>query len=238
MVATPFLYAVNGSTIEDVCDNVRIFPERMAGLRGQSLVLPFEDGELDVLHRRFGSFDLVLETLVKFSPDFYTNKEVLTKLLLDTSQAVFLQRDLPSGDDVEIPIRIFNFIAYTEPRNRLLWLCRTMDPFWRDRAIRLAQALPVTVGGDAPVGDAVFHFTAGTDIRMTHTGSGDWVEIDGAATGVSMDVGAKSVQLAAADHDAKFEAKEPHWIRLQPGVNAFTFTGGGAANVDLHDKRR
>lgn len=234
----PTNWAIGGTALSTWCDNVRIMPERSPALRGRNPVMPFQDGELDQLRRRFGAYDLVLETLVKSSPDFYTNQEELMKLIMDTTATVWLQRDLESGNNVEIPVRPLQVVTTGTgaERFRLRWLLRTIDPLWRNRTQTTGDTTPVTNNGSAPVGDAVITFTAGTTTRMTHTESGDWIQVDGAATNVIVDVGLRTVTLSAANHDANFSAKEPWWIRLEPGNNNFTFTGSGAASFDFYDK--
>ncbi len=236
----PYNYAVNGTDIEQYCDMVRIFPEQLPGMRGPNVVLPFQDGELDVLNRPFGSYDLILETLVSMTPSWYDNKISLAKLLMNPFQTIWLQRDIPTDPtdtQVEIPIRVLQPIPTGSPRMLLRWLCRTLDPFWRDRTQTTGDTSPVSIAnGDAPISDAVLNLTAGTNVRCTHSESGDWVDITGAATGVVIDMGARTVTDGGGDRRADFEAKNPWWIRLRPGTNTFTFTGGGAGNFDYYEK--
>jgi len=110
-------------------------------------------------------------------------------------------------------------------------LLRAPYPFYEETAQQSQTAetgaFSATNNGNAPIANMVVTFnTLGT---LTHDVSGDFITVT--ESGLVVDVGARTVKLAAAHKDNKLSVNRAWWLQMEPGSNAFTVSGGG--DVDL-----
>ena len=157
-------------------------------------------------------------------------------------ERVWLTRTAPEQGDVEIPVVVTRPPQTSNPRHRLRIPFRTLDPFWRDRAVSfngVDAAGGFLVGGSAPVGDAVLVFDgAGATATLTHTDTGDTVTIatDTTTNAVTVDCGDRSVEQLGAPVDGIMTASEPWLIELLADqANSFTVSSG-SVTVTGRDK--
>lgn len=252
-MAFDYLYGIrldsegSGTAIGANADNVRILPEQHAPQRGRPSTIANRHGQTSVAREFFSSFDFVLEVLLSYGTpelpeNFYANRSNVLERIMHHLEQVWLQRTAPDQGAVEIPIKVMRPPRSGTPRHRLTIPCRALDPFWRDQAVTFSAvnpALGVTVGGDAPIGDAVLVVSGGTGVqRLTHDNSTDYIELDFTTTpAVTIDLGARTVKQSGGHVDnAVTDQKEPWGIELQPGANPFTVAGTGTWTLTARDK--
>ena len=232
--------------------SVRILPELSAGLRGRPSVIANAHGERMESRTFYGSFDFIMQVDISTGPKppvhadgepghIFENRSDILTLFSHHLERVWVGRTAPHQGDVEIPIAVLRPPRTANPRQRLLINCRALDPLWRDQAVTFNAVNPVsgvTVGGDAPIGDGSFAFSGTNGVqRLTHTTSGDWIELDAdtTVTPIIVDAAVGTVTQGGSPV-AGMTALRPWLIELQPGSNAFTLSGGGSCTFTGRDK--
>lgn len=113
-------------------------------------------------------------------------------------------------------------------------LLRAPYPFWQQTGVQTSGAqtgsFALTNSGNAPINNMVVLFT--TAGRLTHTGSGDWIEVT--ENSITADVGAKTAKNGSTFKDNKFGRLNPWWLQMEPGVNNFAVSGGGNVTVTYY----
>jgi hypothetical protein len=251
-----FAYTIDTNAISDWCTAVRIATEVATFPRGEPIVLPFHDAGVEGLLRPGSSFDIPLEADLRYTNSagavthvdgaaghVYENRSNLLRYLTATDTRRWLQRTAPHQGAVEIPFRLITPATSGVPHFRQLFFLRTLDAYWREQTQRTGvNPIPtITNGGDAPVADAIYTFSGfnGTQ-RLTHTPSGDYIEIvaDTTVNSVVVDLLAGTVTQAGSPVPTVSELSSPRGIWLQPGSNAMSLSGSGSVAVDLYEKWR
>ena len=92
--------------------------------------------------------------------------------------------------------------------------------------------------GTAPVGDGQLLWTGSTG-TMTHTQSSDTITLTASAStaGILFDMDKRTV-TKSSDGSAftDYEVNSPHWLRLSPGSNTLSVTGGVTVQFDYYPK--
>ena len=122
------------------------------------------------------------------------------------------------------------------------WPLRAVSGLWRDQTQRTGvnPVASITVAGDGHVADAVYTFTGGTTPVLENTTNGDKLTLTASpgGTAVVVDVGARTVKRGGSDWDANFDPNKQRWMRLEPGSNSFSLSGGGSVAVNLYERYR
>lgn len=235
-------------------DNVRILPEVSGGMRARPKTITHAHGERVEGRTPVASFDFVLQVDVSYGPippthgdgapgHLYENRADINELMLGHTERVWVGRTAPHQGDVELPVIVQRAPRTGAPRNRLLFTCRALDPFWRDQAVSFSAVNPVsgvTVTGDAPIGDGSFSFSGTNGVqRLTHTTYSQWIELDAdtTSTPIVVNCGTGSVTQSGSPV-AGLTSSDPWLVELQPGSNAFTLSGGGAVSFTGRTKWR
>lgn len=229
--------------------NVRILPEINAAQRGRPSTVANRHGQVTDSRDFFASFDFILQVDISYGTpelpeNFYANRSSVLQRVNHHLETVWLQRIAPDQGAVEIPIKILRSPRSGNPRHRLMIPCRVLDPFWRDQAVTFSAVNPasgVTVGGDAPVGDAVLVVSGGSGVQsLTHDDSGDKITVDFTTTpAVTIDIGKGTVKQSGSHVDDALDPSaihQPWLIELQPGANPFTVAGSGSWTLTARDK--
>jgi hypothetical protein len=243
------------TTLTTYCKSVRIPQETSAGLRGEDPDTPYQHGAAAV-RKWVDPLDLLLECQIRWTNasgvvthtdgeggHVFENLAAVRALLAGTQggQAT-LQRTAPDQGAVQLDVMVVGQPMPTQGRHIFGFLLRAADPFWRSTTHRtgLTPATGVTVGGNAPIDDAVFHLAGGTDAKIVHVASGDFIQFEGATPGGGIDINlaAGTVLSGSTDYRSKLAVNQPWWMELDPGANTFTITGGGTWTIDLYDKWR
>ncbi len=249
--------ASSGTAVLDVFKMFRIVPERTAGLRGSNATIPFRHGEVGDVMKWSPGFEIRTEGDLRFTDSagavtdpnlgpghVHENLLLWRQLVIGGTTQLWFGRDDPSAGRVEVPFEVL-FVPpiSTDPRRRINTLLRTRWPFWSEETQRTAIAVASFVlAGTAPVGDAVFKIVGGTNVKVTHNQTGDFIQIEGAtpAGGILVDCGLRKSTNVTGGASAEFQVEKsvPYWIQMEPGTVTFTVTGGGTVTVDLYEQYR
>ena len=234
------------SDLSDYCTFVRLQggAETIGAKRGNNVATPYRHGTLAVVHKFNTELLIPLEVSYRLTdasgavtdPDgevghIYANKATVENLLFGSKGLATLRRTIPA-DTLE---------AYVEPtapsvpsQNRLtyLYVLRAPEGFWRSTTQSTDSTSPITVGGNAPVSDAIIEMGNGT-LTM---GDGSSVVVAGAAGTVSINLEAGTITYVAGGADASgfVSFSRPYRVILEPGTNTFT----GAATFKWYNKWR
>jgi hypothetical protein len=164
------------------------------------------------------------------------------QLVVGGTSQLWFGRDDPSAGRVEIPVEVLLAPVNTFPRRRVFTMFRTRWPFWSEETQRTAIAVAsFTLGGTAPVADAVFKIVGGTDVKVTHDQTGDYIQVEGATPGggILVDCGLRKSTNVTGGASAEFQVEKsaPHWIEMEPGAVTFTVSAG-TVTVDLYEQYR
>lgn len=244
----------------DFCVSVRMLGEYSTGRRGSNPVVEYRHGESPSPRKYVRAANLVLETALRYTDSagavthadggpghVMENLGELKRIFGGKQgQMVRLQRTAPDQGVVYLDVELLAEATPSQSRNIFTWPLHAPHPFWIGAADTGNTAPTLTVGGDAPIGDAVVKFTGtATDARLTLTSTGDYIEISGAlpSGGVIVDVGAGTcVRISGgADWSNNLVVKSPWWIELDVGANAATVTqasGSPTVTVDWNEQWR
>lgn len=228
---------------------VRITPETSPNLRISPTVIANLHGDIMAERAFYNNYDFNMEIQLSYgTPEtttkVYENRSEVLQRMTDHTQRVWIERDTTYQGVVEIPIRTLRGPRTTDPDHRLGFICRTVEPFWRDASVTHSAVNPVsgvTNGGDAPIHDAVVEFSGHNGVqRLTNTTTGEYIEVD-TDTSVEIcvvDIGARTIKKVGLDVDdqVSFESADPWWMEVVRGANSFTLSGGGSATLTARDK--
>ena len=232
------------STILDYATGVRIRSEWSVGFRGNDVMSQYQHGE-DSSPRKFHpASNLSVEIAISGTNSSGTithtdgeeghrieNFQALKQLFIGKQGSlVRLERTFPDTDTTYLDIWQVADVKPTQNRLMYAWPMRAPRPFWIGTADTANTGSTLTVAGDASIDDMVIDFASGTDPRITHDDTGDWIEIAGAmpGAGVRVDVGLGTcVQITGgADYSNNLRVNTPWWFELDPGANAVTASAG------------
>ena len=239
----------SATLISTWAEMTRITPEASPNLRIRPTVIANLHGDAMADRAFYNNYDFSMEIQLSYgTPEtttkIYENRSEVLQRMTDHTQKVWIERDTTYQGVVEIPIRTLRGPRTTDPDHRLAFICRTVEPFWRDVAVTHSAVNPVsgvTNGGDAPIHDAVLAFSGQNGVqRLTDTTTGEYVELDADTTSndIIVDIGARTIKQSGADVDdiANFDSADPWWMEVVRGANAFTLSGGGAVALTARDK--
>ena len=227
----------------------RITPEQSPVVRITPTVIPNRHGDLTPARGFYGNYDFVVEALLDYTVPESTSKvyehrsELLQRMTSHVEQC-WLTRDTDFQGLVEIPFRVLRPPQTTDPENLMSFICRTMEPFWRDQAVSFSAVNPVsgiTNTGDAPIADGIIVLSghSGTQ-RLTNTTTGEWVEVndDTTSNAITIDCAARTIKQSGADVDgiSNFDARDEWFMEVVPGANSFTLSGSGSATFTGREK--
>lgn len=248
--------ASSGTAMLSVFSMFRIMPEKTAGLRGHNAIIPFRHGEIGDVKKWSPGFDIPTEGDLRFTDSsgdvtdpngrpghIHENLMLWRQLVVGGTSQLWFGRDDPFAGRVEVPVEVFLAPVNTVPRKRVFTMFRTKWPFWSEETQRTAIAVAsFTLGGTAPVADAIFKIVGGTDVKVTHNQTGDYIQVEGAtpAGGIYVDCGLRKSTNVTGGASSEFQVEKsaPYWIEMEPGTVTFTVTGGGTVTVDLYEQYR
>lgn len=234
-------------TLSDYCSMVRLLggAETSAGLRGENVLSPYRHGRLPVAHKFLTEKLIALEVTYRETdaagavtdPDgraghLYANRSAVEKALRGAKSLVSLRRTNPSDGTVEALCERLGPSLSTQDRLTYQYMLRVPSGSWRSTTEQSTTASPVSVGGDVPVGDAIFEIEGGTDVVWTFTDDGAAITVDGAtpAGGIRIDLGAvDSFPITrisdGSDYGEFVSFSKPYRVVLEPGDNPYTSSG-------------
>ena len=242
-------------SLEDLgtyCLNTRIVSESAAGRRGSNPVIEYRHGEMSTPRKEVRSMDLLLETVIRYTNSsglithadggaghVMENLGHLKRIFGGPIQNALtrLQRNSPDQGTVYVDVEMLGEANPSQARHIFTWPLHAPHPFWIGAADNNNATPTWTVGGDAPIRDAVIDFTGtASDPRVTHPASGAYIEIAGAlpSGGIRVDIGAGTcVRISGgADWSQNLVVNKPWWMELDPGANAMAVTlASGAPTV-------
>ncbi len=245
-----------GTAVSDLFSMFRHQPETAAGLRGFNATVPFRHGEVGDVRKWSPGFDIPTEGDLRYTDSLgivsdpnlgsghvHENFILWKQLVIGGTSQLWLGRNDPSVGLVEIPVEVLLPPITTTPRHRVFTQFRTRWPFWSEETQRTAIAVAsFTLSGTAPVADAIFKIVGGTNVKVTHDQTGDYIQVEGAtpAGGILVDCGLRKSTNVTGGASAEFQVEKsvPHWIEMEPGAVTFTVTGGGTVTVDLYEQYR
>lgn len=240
----------SATAIGTAADDVRILPEVSPGLRGRPAIVATAHGSQLDGRIPYSSYDFVLEAILAYGTpetplDVYTNRSTLISRMTSHLGPVWLSRTAPFQGTVEIPIRVLRAPRTTNPRHRIAFPCRTLEPFWRDVLLTfnsVSMTSGITNTGDAPMADGLISFAGTNGVQrltdITVGGSGSWIELDANTTGtpIVVDTGRGTTQQGGSDVDSVMTSADPWLLEINPGVNAYSLSGGGTVTFTGREK--
>ena len=227
----------------DFCYDIRLVSEPVLGFRGRNPIVAYQHGEFSSPRKFHPAANILLETWLRYTnaagavthtdgrPGHVYENYGSMKTLLTGAQAslVRLERTNPEDGTVHMDVELVGEGRPTQAQHIIGWPLRGPHPFWV--GVASAQQTPVTVtnGGTAPVGDAVVAVTGTTTKpRLTHSATGDFIEIAGVlpAGGVTVDIGARTCTkiTGGADFSDNLVVNAPWWMEFDPGANTVAVT--------------
>ncbi len=249
------------STLLDFATSVRVLNEWSLGYRGQDPTAQYVHGDESSPRKFHPSATFNIECVLRETdpsgavvhPDGVDghrlqNFSSLKKIFAGTQgNLVRIQRTMPDSGTTYLDAWQIGTAQQTQNRITYSWPMQAPRPFWIGAA-DLANTPPIlTVNGDASIDDMIIKITDNTSNtpRLTHTPTGDWIEIDGLlpAGGVQIDVGNGTCTkiTGGADYSNKLRVSSPWWLELDPGANAVVVSqvaGATTVNVDWNTKWR
>ena len=174
-------------------------------------------------------------SLIDPAEHIQSNVDDLLGALHSVSSALVLSKAMPDGTTRAIdvhPVGAWPLSKGVGAVGRTFGLLLNAPyPFYEETAQQSQAgetgAFTATNNGNAPINNMVVTFNAaGT---LTHDVSGDFITVT--EVGDVVDVGARTIKLAAVHKDNNLDVNRAWWLQMEPGVNDFTVSGGG--NVDL-----
>ena len=228
---------------------VRIIPETSPGLRINPTIIANVHGDTTPDRAFYNNYEFPLEIQLDYgtpstTSKIYENRSEVLQRMTDHTQRIWLERDTTFQGVVEIPFRVIRGPRTTNPDHRLAFICRTVEPFWRDTAVTHSAVNPVsgiTHDGDAPIHDAVIALSGFSGVqRLTNTTTGEWVEVDADTTtnDILIDCGARTIKQSGVHVDdiAGFDSRDPWFLEVVRGSNSFTLSGSGSATLTAREK--
>ena len=230
-------------TLSNYCVAIRLPTEWSTGRRGSNPIVQYRHGEYPSARKYVRASSFILETHLRYTNSSgvvthadgaaghaYENLGHLKRLFGGVQDTlVRLQRTAPDQGLVYMDVELFGDALPSQSRHVFGWPLLAPHPFWIGTA-DTANATPTwTVGGDAPIGDAVVKFTGTANTpRVTHTASGAYIEIAGdlPTGGVEVDIGAGTcVKITGgADWSNYLVVNKAWWMELDPGANTVAVT--------------
>ncbi len=232
------------TTLTTYCYDTRIVAESTLGYRGRNPVLAYRHGESSTPRKFHPAANVLLETWLRYTDSagavthtdgrpghVYQNYGSVQKLLTGAQNALIrLERTAPDQGTVYMDVELVAEGRPTQAQHIIGWPLRAPHPFWIGAASAQQSPNTVTNGGTAPVMDAVVAVTGTANTpRLTHSATGDYIEIAGAlpAGGVSVDVGAQTCTkiTGGADYSDNLVVNAPGvWMEFDPGANTVAVT--------------
>lgn len=242
-------------TLSDYTDFVRLVGEVSAGRRGYNPTVQYQHGS-HFVQKWAAPLDLMLEVGVRYTNSsgavthtdgaaghaYETLAEVRRLLGGEQGGLATIQQTAPDWGTVQLDVEMLNPSRPTSERWVHGFLLHAPEPFWRGITLNSETGTSIVVGGNAPAAP-VIDFASGTDMRITHTDSGAYVQIDGAAPagGARVDVRAGTCTKISdgTDYSANLTVNKAWWFELDGGkTNAVTKSGGGTSTVKWYDRWR
>lgn len=233
----------------------RLVGEVSAGRRGTNPVAQYRHGT-HFVSKWAAPLDLMYEIAVRYTSaagtvthtdgaagHVYENLAEIKRLLSgEQGGLATIQQTAPDWGTVQLDVEVASPPQPTQQRFVFGFLLHAADPFWRNTTLNTETGTSVVVGGNAPAAP-IIDFVSGTDMRVTHTGSGAYIQIDGAAPagGVRVDVREGTcIKISdSTDYSAYLTVNKPWWMELDGGkTNAVTKSGGGTSTVKWYNRWR
>ena len=232
---------------------VRILDEGGPDKGGRNVSVQYLEGDHAVPHKFHGPALIPLECILRYTSSagtvthtdgapghVFENLSELKRLLRGQRGMATLERIAPDQGTVQIDVE---YRAPTPTQNRFTYAFPLVAPrpFWRSTTLNSVSLSPLTVGGDAPVDDAIVKFSAGAvNPTFTHTASGATITYTGTVPvgGVQVftETGQANNMTGGADCSNLISYNKPYILELDPGVsNAYGITAG-TVTVEWRDK--
>ena len=241
-------------SILDYATQVRILAEWSDGLRGNDPMPQYRHGEESSPRKFHPAATFAIECTLRETNSVgvvthvdgsaghvFENFGTLKSMFAGQQNSLIrLERDAPDSGISYLDCWQIDTARPTQNRQTYSWPMKAPHPFCTGTADNGNSGATLTPGGDAPIDDMIIDFASGTDPRITHDTTGDYVEIAGAvpAGGVRVDVGAGTcVRITGGtDYANNLRVNTPWWLELDPGANPITMSAG--ITVDWFDKWR
>lgn len=226
-----------GGTLLDLvgagyCTSVRFVngAEPIGAKRGGNIPIAHRHGALAIAHKYNAQLLIPLEIGYP-TIDTQTKKTVAEGAMFGNKSLSTLRRTTPD-DTMEADVELLTPSQPSQDRFHYLYLLNAPAGFWRSTTQSTDSTSPVTVGGNAPVGDAIIEMGNGT-LTM---GDGSAVTVAGAASTVriKLETGTSTYVAGGADAAGFVAFNRPYGVILEPGDNTFT----GTATFNWYNKWR
>lgn len=247
-------------TLSDYIDGLRVIPDEDAGMRELDLVIPHRPGS-DPNVVEFGAVgSLTVSGQLRptssagtithvngVAGHIHESLSAIRRLFRATRAPYILQRDIPidpfgapTFDTVQLEVRAGR-ISTGRGRNHLQVEIplRAAWPYWRSttqRSTTINGSGNVQVRGDAPIADMVLQFPS-AGATLTHTESGDSVQLLSGGGATDVDVGARTILAnpGGTDNSSLFIPDKPWW-QYWPGGGDVAITTSAAVTILWHDQ--
>lgn len=212
--------------------------DKWPGLRSKGWEYAYRHGEVFNSRHYYRAREIMLTMVILGTSltDIQANQEAILSLLHTNSGTVPLQKITPSGTRETEVIALQSFDVSQEHgiSRKMAMRLKMPYPFWHHVPMKSTSGqtstFNLTNDGNAPINDMVITFTtAGT---LTHDASGDY--LTAADNGLVVNVGKRTAKLAGSHKDSSLSFNRPWWMQMEPGVNAFTVSGGGNVAIDFY----
>ncbi len=238
------------TAILDFAYDVRLVSEPTSGFRGRNPKVAYQHGEFSSPRKFHPAANVLLETWLRYTdsagavthtdgrPGHVAENYGSMKKLLTGAQdsLVRLERTNPEDGVIHLDFELVGEGRPTQAQHIIGWPLKSPHAFWV--GVAAAQQTPVTItnNGTAPAGDAVVAVTGTTTApRLTHSATGDFIEIAGVlpAGGVSVDIGARTCTkiTGGADFSDNLVVNSPWWMEFDPGANTVAVTQSSGTPV-------
>ena len=228
----------------DYCLHVRIISETATGKRGTNSVVGYRHGEYSSPRKYLRAANVSLETAIRYTnaagtvthPDgaaghvmenFGHLKRIFRGRMGELTR---LQRTSPDHGTVYRDFELLGDANPSQAQHIFTWPLHCPNPFWHGAADVNNAAPTLIVGGDAPAGNITLEFSSGTDTKIAHSTTGDYVQILGAIPSggvfVNIEDGTCKRISGGADWSNNLVVNRPWWFELEPGTNTVVLTGG------------
>ena len=231
-------------SLSDYATGVRIESEWSVGYRGSDPIGQYVHGEDSSPRKFYPASNFTIECVLRDTnpAGAITHGDGVDGHRIENFQAlkqlfggaqgslVRIERTFPDTGTTYLDVWQVDTVKPTQNRVTYSWPLRAPKPFWVGAADTGNSGTTLTPAGDAPIDDMVIDFASGTDPRITHDDTGDYVEISGAVPGggVRVDVGAGTcIKITGGtDYSNFLRVNTPWWFQLDAGANAVTPSAG------------
>ncbi len=231
------------TAILDFAYDVRLVSEPTSGFRGRNPKVAYQHGEFSSPRKFHPAANVLLETWLRYTdsagavthtdgrPGHVAENYGSMKKLLTGAQdsLVRLERTNPEDGVIHLDFELVAEGRPTQAQHIIGWPLKSPHAFWVGVAASQQTPTTITNNGTAPAGDAVVAVTGTTTApRLTHSATGDFIEIAGVlpSGGVTVDIGARTCTriTGGADFSDNLVVNSPWWMEFDPGANTVAVT--------------